>query len=145
MDKNPFLHRLMDEEKSDVVHSSAFGVAQNAEGIGAASTQSFNDRIEIDKNRMVVGKYNDSKLVGETWKNKPRVRRYNANMDTEGNNTGVDAKAPIESNLDKRAKAQFKRDDDSGGMRANVSRFRGEVTKRKMTAPPIRKNPGIFR
>ncbi len=63
--KNPFLKYVMKEKKEDIFHSSMYGKAQSGEGIGAASSQGFMERMKIDKNRQHVKGYGDSKVVTE--------------------------------------------------------------------------------
>ena len=76
MDKNPFLKYLIKDEKKDVVHTSAFSVAQNGEAMGAASAQSFEERRKIDANRQIIRGYNDSKLANQSRMNAPRPKTY---------------------------------------------------------------------
>ena len=56
---------IMKKKTEDVVHSSAYAEAQNRGGIGAASTQSFNDRMRIENNRDRIRGYNDSRVVSQ--------------------------------------------------------------------------------
>ena len=65
MEKNPLLNRLMNEETADVVHSSAYAEAQNAEKMGVASMVDFAKRQAIEENRKMVGGYRDSRIVCE--------------------------------------------------------------------------------
>lgn len=74
---NPFLKYLMkDDKKEDIFHSSAYGVAQNGAGMGAASTQSFRERQKIEENRQKVGGYNRSGIMGSAAANGPRAKTY---------------------------------------------------------------------
>ena len=57
--KNPFLKYVMKEKKENIFHSSAYGKAQNAGAIGAASVEGFEARMRIEKNRQIVHGYND--------------------------------------------------------------------------------------
>ena len=61
--KSPLLKRLMRSKTADVQHSSACGVAQNGGAMGAASAQSFEERMKIEGNRTKVKKYGDSRIV----------------------------------------------------------------------------------
>lgn len=74
--KNPFIKYLMREQKENIFHSSAYGKAQNGEAIGAASTEGFNDRMKIDRNRQIVKGYNDSRVVNGAYANGPRAKKY---------------------------------------------------------------------
>lgn len=56
---------IMKKKTEDVIHSSAYAEAQNSGGIGAASTQSFSDRMKIEKDRSRIRGYNDSRLVSQ--------------------------------------------------------------------------------
>lgn len=60
----PIVKRLIRDKKAEFFHSSAYGRAQSGGTIGAASTESFAKRREIDKNRQNIRKYDDS-LVAE--------------------------------------------------------------------------------
>lgn len=60
----PIVKRLIRDEKSEFFHSSAYGRAQSGGTIGAASTESFDQRRKIDENRQNIRKYDDS-LVAE--------------------------------------------------------------------------------
>lgn len=74
--KNPFLKYVMKEKKENIFHSSAYGKAQNAEAIGAASVESFEERMKVDKNRQIVKGYNDSRIVNGMYANGPRAKQY---------------------------------------------------------------------
>lgn len=73
---NPFIKYVMKEKKEDIFHSSAYGKAQNGEAIGAASTEGFNDRMKIDRNRQIVKGYNDSRVVNGAYANGPKAKKY---------------------------------------------------------------------
>lgn len=73
--KNPFLKYIMKTTKDDVVHSSAYGVAQNAGGVGVASTQSFDQRMKIEKNRQSVKKYKESQIASHMYEG-ARAKAY---------------------------------------------------------------------
>lgn len=64
MSDAPIVKRMIRDEKSDFFHSSAYGRAQSGGTIGAASTESFDQRRKIDENRQNIRKYDDS-LVAE--------------------------------------------------------------------------------
>lgn len=78
---NPFLHRLIKEKKSDVVHSSAYAKMQNSNSVGVASTQSFAERQKIEHGRRFVRRYGDSKLTNEfgrlSWQSRKNAQQTN--------------------------------------------------------------------
>lgn len=61
--KNPFLKYVMKDKKEDVFHSSAYAKAQNGGSLGAASTESYQVRVNINQNRTRVKGYGDSELM----------------------------------------------------------------------------------
>lgn len=74
--KNPFLKYIMKDEKEDIFHSSAYGKAQNGGSMGVASSTSFNERMNINRDRQVVRGYGDSKLANQNIGNGPRAKQY---------------------------------------------------------------------
>lgn len=76
--RNPFTQFLIRGQKEDFYHSSAYGKAQNAEGIGTASVQSFRERQMVEQNRQMIQGYNKSRVAAE------RYNRY-AGARTENN------------------------------------------------------------
>lgn len=74
--KNPFLKYLIKDEKKDIFHSSAYAQAQSGDAMGAASTESFKVRVNINRNRQVVRGYRDSRVMTEANKNAPRAKVY---------------------------------------------------------------------
>ena len=74
--KNPFLKYLIKDEKKDIFHSSAYAQAQSGDAMGAASTESFKVRVNINRNRQVVRGYRDSRVMTEANKNAPRAKAY---------------------------------------------------------------------
>ena len=76
MQKNPFLKYVMKDNKEDVFHSSAYAKAQNGSIIGAASSESYAVRVNIDKNRQTVRGYGDSELMAGAKKMAPRAKTY---------------------------------------------------------------------
>ena len=114
---NPLLGRLMKEKKEDVAHTSAFAEAQNKGGFGAASTESFEKRREIDSQRKMVNGYRDARVVSERGVEAWKIRQERRQLGVEsGGVTG----AQVES-----------RRESDGGVAAS--------------RPPARKNPGISR
>ena len=74
--KNPFLKYMMKDEKKDVFHSSAYAKAQSGEVMGAASTEDFKVRVNINQNRQMVRGYRDSGVMIDANKNAPKAKTY---------------------------------------------------------------------
>ncbi|MBR0467841.1 hypothetical protein IJJ53_02970 [Candidatus Saccharibacteria bacterium] len=74
--KNPFIKYVAKEKKEDIFHSSEYGKAQSAGVVGTASTESFNERMKVEKNRQIVRGYNDSRVVTGAYTNGPRAKKY---------------------------------------------------------------------
>lgn len=53
----------MKDKKEDVFHSSAYAKTQNGGSLGAASTESYQVRVNINQNRSRVKGYGDSELM----------------------------------------------------------------------------------
>lgn len=81
MNINPFLKYVMKDKKEDIFHSSAYGKAQNAGGMGTASSVSFSQRMNIDRNRKTVRGYRDSRIVNEARGGFPKAEQYSAASD----------------------------------------------------------------
>lgn len=79
---NPFAKFLQKEEKGEIFHSSAAGRAQNADGIGVASSSSFAERMKIEKNRQIVRGYNDSRVVSQAYTAGSRAKTYSETKQT---------------------------------------------------------------
>ena len=75
---NPFLKRLMKDKSEDILHSSPYARAQSGSAFGATSTQSFNARMAIERNRSNVRSYGDSRIVGEARSGAPRAKTFDA-------------------------------------------------------------------
>lgn len=139
MDRNPFLKRLIKDNREDIVHTSAYAKAQNADGIGAASTRSFDDRMRIEQNRTAVGSYRDSKVVNEVGDGVVKAKAYDRGEDT------AKMAARRKSYAEKQTERQFGGSGDGlarsrfGGKSADESGHSGPAN------PPARKNPGIYR
>ena len=142
---NPFLNRLVREDEKDIVHSSVYAKAQGNGGIGADSTESFARRREIDKNRMVVRRYDDSKIVEESGVRDKNARKYRKGYGADGDDKGL---VGLKQRLNK---------DNTGETRCRMNKGEMESGKRKYsftepqsggkptTVPPVRRNPGISR
>lgn len=74
--KNPFIKYLIKEKKENIFHSSEYGKAQSASVMGTTSTQSFEERMKVDKNRQIVQSYNDSRIVSGSYLNGPKAKQY---------------------------------------------------------------------
>ncbi|MBQ1298732.1 hypothetical protein IIY24_02775 [Candidatus Saccharibacteria bacterium] len=146
--KNPFLKRLMKEKTGDVLHTSAYGEAQNSGKIGSTSTQSFSERLRVNRERRRVKAYRDSKLVNDAFSNRSKFRD---NGGTAGE-VGSGSKG-AESSL--RGAGEVGRTGENGAV-SRVGSIRGAggingvsgvngAGGTGMTRPPERKNPGIFR
>ena len=152
---NPFLKRLMKDETKDVVHTSAYGEAQNSGKMGTTSSTSFLDRLKIDRNRSKVRGYDESKIVTETWENSPKAKKYevaedamlnsNRGRGTETGNTETDRTTSGNRGRGMESSKQI------NGTLGNRGGFSGRgvgtsnSTAGRTTPPPARKNPGIFR
>ena len=66
----------MKDKKEDVFHSSAYAKAQNGAALGAASTESYQVRVNINQNRTRVRGYGDSELMTGVRNNGPKAKTY---------------------------------------------------------------------
>ncbi len=66
----------MKEKKENIIHSSCYGKAQSGAAMGTASTESFAKRMEIDKNRQNIKKYNDSMVAEQRFNSVMRAKQY---------------------------------------------------------------------
>ena len=135
---NPFLKRLIKEETKDVIHTSAYGEAQNSGKMGTASTSSFLDRLRIDRNRSRVRGYDESKIVNETRENGPEAKKYDASKDKMLNREG-------ESQIGQRGAGVSGLNRGGFSGRGAEGAVGTANTTPKPAQPPARKNPGIFR
>ena len=74
--KNPFLKYVMKDKKEDVFHSSAYAKAQNGESMGAASSESYNVRVNINQHREKVRGYGDSEIMMGAKNQGPKAKTY---------------------------------------------------------------------
>ena len=74
--KNPFIKYVMKEKKEDIFHSSAYGRAQNAGGMGSTSTKSFSERMKMEENRRMVRGYGSAQVMNGSYTNGPRAKTY---------------------------------------------------------------------
>ena len=126
------LKRIMKEKKEDVVHSSAYAEAQNQGGIGSVSTQTFNQRREIDRNRSVIRKYSDSKVATEAGKTSWQARRDAAQFGESDANSNASSGSGLRGRLNSS-------DTDTGNKGGETSAKSGP------SQMPARRNPGISR
>ena len=159
---NPFLNRLIKDDKADILHSSAYARAQRSGGMGTDSVESFAERRKIDRNRTVIRGYNDSKIAGESG-----VRDINAKI---GNNKDDKVEESSSSSF---CSIGVEKEDDGikgrlGAVSNNIQRYRGDkqryeadrgknnsiinrrsfvepTSNRASIKPPTRRNPGISR
>lgn len=87
--KNPFLKYMIKDEKKDIFHSSAYAKAQGGDTIGAASTEDFKVRVNINQNRQIVQGYRDSKVMTDASKNVPKAKTYTKSEDVFGGGTAA--------------------------------------------------------
>ncbi|MBR2543807.1 hypothetical protein IKF04_00710 [Candidatus Saccharibacteria bacterium] len=71
----------MKDKTEDVIHSSAYANAQNADRMGTTDSMSFSQRMAIEGNRKIVRSYRDSKIVNETSTGKSKATQYSASED----------------------------------------------------------------
>lgn len=76
MDKNPFLKYVMKDKTKNVIHSSAYANAQNADRMGTTDSMSFSRRMAIEGNRKIVRSYRIQKLSTK----RPRESRRRCNI-----------------------------------------------------------------
>lgn len=74
--KNPFLKYVMKDQKEDVFHSSAYAKVQNGAAMGAASTESYQVRVNINQNRQKVRGYGDSEIMMRTRNQNLKAKTY---------------------------------------------------------------------
>ena len=76
--KNPFLKYLIKDKKEDIFHTSGYAKAQNGANMGAASTESYQVRVNVNQNRQKIQGYNRSRLVTGAMANAPKPKTYEA-------------------------------------------------------------------
>ena len=75
--KNPLLKYVINPDKEEVFHSSAFARAQNGGNIGSASSETFANRRRLDQNRQFIRGYGDSN-IGNASNPALRAKTYEA-------------------------------------------------------------------
>lgn len=66
----------MKDQKEDVFHSSAYAKAQSGTAFGAASSESYQVRVNINQNRQKVRGYGDSELMMGAKSQGPKAKAY---------------------------------------------------------------------
>lgn len=61
--KNPFLKYLIKDKKEDIFHTSGYAKAQNGSNMGAASTESYQVRVNVNQHRQMVRGYKESEIM----------------------------------------------------------------------------------
>lgn len=133
-DSDPLLKRLTNSKKRDIFHTSGYAGVQSGDKIGAASAESFQRRVEIDRARNFVGRYKDSRVMRESVNALPRPESYEdkgwtnrTENEMPGRSEGTGAKT----------------------MQGRTARFEPGNLNGKMGGgsgqPPARRNPGISR
>ena len=133
--KNPFLKYVIKDNKEDFFHSSAYGKAQSGANMGAASTESYQVRVNIDRNRQNVKGYKDSELMTDIKDNTPKAKTYNPSEDITARGAG---NAGVGSGASSNAGAGVGSNAGSGGT--------GMATRRAMMSartPMTTKTPSI--
>lgn len=74
--KDFILKYVKKDKKENIFHSSSYGRAQNGTVMGAASTETFHDRRQIDQHRKVIQKYGDSRIASSGAMNGPHAKPY---------------------------------------------------------------------
>ncbi len=131
--KNPFLHRLMKDNKKDILHSSAYARVRNGGNMGSDSVESFAARRAVDAKRRAVRGYNESRMVGESG-----VRAMGARQSKkEGSSEEIVSKRSFDKKVDNNNKDANR----ASGQR----RFVEPNLNRPAAKPPVRRNPGVSR
>lgn len=76
------IKRFSKTSTSDVAHSSEYANAQNNNNFGATTSESFEQRREIDENRQIVQGYKQS-MVAQQVNTTPRAKTYQEQMAEE--------------------------------------------------------------
>ena len=74
--KNPFLKYVIKDNKEDVFHSSGYAKVQNGASFGAASSESYQVRVNINQNRQKVRGYGDSEIMAGARSQGPKAKTY---------------------------------------------------------------------
>lgn len=155
--KNPLIDRLRKDElargKKDFLHTSIYAKAQSGSGIGAASTESFEKRKKIEKNRETIRGYRDSLIAAQRPNIETLESRLRREIEeaSEGGGSGSDEGDSSGSGVatEKYRKKKLGKNKNlyrAAEKRAERSaRFtpKKEVTPAKPAAPPPRRLPGI--
>ena len=74
--KNPFLKYLIKDKKEDIFHSSGYAKAQSGSSIGAASSESYQVRVNLSQRRRTVQGYNRSEIMAGTRNQDLKAKTY---------------------------------------------------------------------
>lgn len=149
----------MNTSAGKVAHSTGYGVAQNPGRIGTASTQSFGERRAIDRQRSLVGRYKDARVMRESRNTLPQARAYGgAELDVADGTGGADAADVRAGSANARAgsasagagarpgaggKAQGQQLDSAAARAQMTARFEPAKPMSGGPTPPPRRNAGI--
>lgn len=159
---NPFLNRLVKDKIEDVVHSSTYAKAQNSNGLGATSSQSFTDRMKIEHNRKRIRGYNDARVVTEAFTSSGIKAEAFTSTESKETTPQSDSKTPSQTtpqnslkNFNPTAQNSFinpniaPRNDLKTTSSTPQNSLRtpspAPQSNHPMSHPPARKNPGIMR
>lgn len=86
--KNPFLKYVMKDKKEDVFHSSGYAKVQNGSNFGAASSESYQVRVNINQHRQKVQGYRDSEIMTGTRNRGIKTKTYTPPEGGAGGDSG---------------------------------------------------------
>ena len=92
--KNPFLKYLIKDKKEDFFHTSGYAKAQSGANMGAASTESYQVRVNVNQNRRVVSGYKDSEIMKGTRNKDIKAKAYTPPAQEAGNRMNAAGSRP---------------------------------------------------
>lgn len=118
-------NRFINQPGSDAFHTSGYAKVAQGGAIGATSSESFNRRLQVDRNRRAVGRYGES-MIGRNYM-REEVR------------SSLDSSNPLkQSEVSAAPQSSPRQRFNAGG----ATPARGvSVPKRTFTEPPKRYNP----
>lgn len=147
------------DNRKDVMHSSAYGVAQNDGAFGAASVQNFDERMKIDQNRQTIRKYSEAQVVNEVGRKEKIASIHEKSIVSEVGNAAGDG-GSWQGTSYHGATRQGTAGRSGYGARGGARKIPAASTNMGMRPlpgsrgasnagaagrPPARRNPGIFR
>ena len=124
---------IMKKKTEDVIHSSIYGEAQSGDRIGATSSQGFNERMMIEKNRNRIRGFNDSRLVTQARVSSgTKAKVYEAPEKKDG---FLDKKSQINSSTDIKHNGVATTTFSTSSVR--------NTSANGLSRPPAVRNPGI--